>query len=142
MQIGCFQAFFICIMNQIATHQSYSPKSRKRIQNANTLHLAALNLHRQLNQMQTSRSDYQVKLQQVEWLLKRKAILQRDNYHCQCCGSQLGLQVHHRQYHKFRVSGIFKNPWNYPDQLLITLCRDCHQKGHAIYKVPSFIIKN
>jgi hypothetical protein len=32
-------------------------------------------------------------------------------------------------------------PWDYTDNLLITLCEKCHQKGHKQYKVPTIYIK-
>lgn len=35
-----------------------------------------------------------------------------------------GLNIHHKYY----VWG--NNPWNYPNDALITLCEDCHQKAH------------
>lgn len=73
-----------------------------------------------------------------EWKLKREQILLRDNYTCQFCGStqKNELQVHHRQYHYISRLGIFKKPWDYPDECLITICKCCHDKGHSKYKIP------
>ena len=70
------------------------------------------------------------------WKEKRKLILERDRNSCVICGSHQKLQVHHRQYHFSRSRNTFKNPWEYIDELMITLCENCHQKGHRIYKVP------
>lgn len=70
------------------------------------------------------------------WKVKRKEILERDKDKCVICKSSLDLQVHHRQYHFSRRLNVFKDPWEYDNDLLITLCERCHQKGHRLYKVP------
>jgi len=72
------------------------------------------------------------------WLARREQVLQRDGYRCRYCGSSEGLQVHHRQYHSNALTGEAVPIWNYPGHLLVTLCRDCHQRGHSLYKVPVF----
>ena len=55
---------------------------------------------------------------------RRKAILHRDNYTCQCCGKKnCRLEVHHI---KFRRDGGTDDEEN-----LITLCEDCHKGVHA-----------
>lgn len=73
-----------------------------------------------------------------EWKERRIGILERDQYTCQFCGSQerATLQVHHRQYHYIARLDSFKAPWEYPDQCLITICKNCHDKGHRQYRVP------
>lgn len=71
------------------------------------------------------------------WKAKRKLILQRDRNQCVICNSQEKLQVHHRQYHFSRSSNTFKQPWDYPNKLLITLCESCHSKGHRQHEVPT-----
>lgn len=58
------------------------------------------------------------------WHEKREKILKRDDYICQLCGIQCDDVVAH---HKIYRNGL--NPWEYPDDDLITLCRDCHGKG-------------
>jgi 5-methylcytosine-specific restriction endonuclease McrA len=70
------------------------------------------------------------------WKAKRKEILERDQNRCVICKNDKNLQVHHRQYHFSRSLNIFKNPWEYHNDLMITLCESCHQKGHRLYKVP------
>ena len=68
--------------------------------------------------------DYYKDLKALEWKSKRLKILDRDGYKCVRCGSTKNLQVHHIKYlfgHK---------PWEYSDELLITLCRECHYKEH------------
>ena len=64
-----------------------------------------------------------------EWKSKRGYILKRDNYKCQWCGKQEQLQVHHKYYSKY-PNNVKVQPWNYPNDALITLCNECHQKAH------------
>lgn len=55
---------------------------------------------------------------------RRKAVLHRDNYMCQCCGKKnCRLEVHHI---KFRSNGGTDDEEN-----LITLCKECHDGVHA-----------
>lgn len=59
----------------------------------------------------------------VEWQKKVDEIRQRDNYTCQVCGAQdKQVQVHHTWYNQNL------HYWEYPNEQLITLCRDCHEK--------------
>ena len=74
-----------------------------------------------------------------EWKVKREMILIRDNHTCQFCGSQENLQVHHRQYHFVERLGVFKLPWDYPNECLITICEKCHNKGHCVHEIPTII---
>lgn len=76
----------------------------------------------------------------TRWKSIRLSILNRDHHKCILCKSQLGLQVHHRQYHFYKLKKQFKPPWDYHESLLITLCEKCHQKGHRLYKVPTVYI--
>jgi 5-methylcytosine-specific restriction endonuclease McrA len=77
-----------------------------------------------------------------KWQAKKVLILIRDNYKCRNCGSTDSLQVHHRQYHFFDSLRKYKDPWDYDNNLLITLCKNCHDKGHELYKVPIKCIKH
>ena len=83
---------------------------------------------------------YGASLLDIRWKKKRKEILDRDNYRCVNCSSTENLQVHHRQYHFEIKVRKFKEPWDYPHALMITLCETCHQRGHQLYKVPSIVI--
>ncbi len=74
-----------------------------------------------------------------EWKIKRQQIINRDKY-CILCRETKSLQVHHRQYHFVVRENKFKLPWEYSDHLLITLCENCHRKGHSKYKVPTINI--
>lgn len=75
------------------------------------------------------------------WKAKRKEILERDQNQCVNCKGKKNLHIHHRQYHFSRTLNVFKNPWEYDNRLMITLCEDCHQKGHRLYKVPVKYVK-
>ena len=69
---------------------------------------------------------YSEMLNLPQWQRKRMKIMDRDNFHCAICGTDsVQLNVHH----KFYISG--NAPWEYDDDALITLCKDCHSKEHA-----------
>lgn len=70
------------------------------------------------------------------WRDKRSVILIRDKNSCVICGLSENLQVHHRQYEYVTALKKFKAPWEYADNILITLCNSCHQRGHSKFKVP------
>lgn len=76
-----------------------------------------------------------------KWREKRQRILERDGFHCVICGSSENLIVHHKQYH-VTPDGMKYVPWNYDDRYLITVCKNCHQSGHAKFKVPVFKVIN
>lgn len=66
---------------------------------------------------------YSEKLKDPRWQRRRLEILNRDEFTCQKCGDKENtLHVHHRWY-KFG-----KEPWEYPDEILITLCHNCHEE--------------
>jgi hypothetical protein len=83
-----------------------------------------------------SHGSYGALLFDQRWKVRRLEILERDHHKCCNCGSANSLQVHHRQYHYITAEQRFKTPWNYPDNLLISLCEKCHSRGHVLYKVP------
>jgi hypothetical protein len=65
---------------------------------------------------------YSEKLKDPRWQKKRLEILQRDNWTCQqCCDTESTLHVHHRRY----LPG--KEPWDIPNEYLVTLCESCHE---------------
>lgn len=71
---------------------------------------------------------YSEKLKDPRWQRKRLEILQRDNFCCQSCNdAEKTLHVHHVFYQKGR------DPWDYSNCDLITLCDDCHETWHYIY---------
>jgi hypothetical protein len=71
---------------------------------------------------------YLDKLKNPKWQKKRLEIMNRDNFKCRCCGdTETNLNVHHIYY-----NSLNKNPWDYSDNLLITICDKCHKKEHEI----------
>ncbi|MGF7039117.1 HNH endonuclease [Mucilaginibacter lappiensis] len=74
------------------------------------------------------------------WKERRSLILNRDGHRCVICSKSENLQVHHRQYHFVLSTNQFKPPWDYQNELLITLCKSCHNRGHSKFKVPTLTI--
>jgi hypothetical protein len=65
---------------------------------------------------------YAEKLKDPRWQKKRLKVLERDGWACRgCFDSENTLVVHHLVYFKD------KEPWDYPDVLLLTLCQECHE---------------
>jgi 5-methylcytosine-specific restriction endonuclease McrA len=60
------------------------------------------------------------------WQKKRLEIMQRDGFRCCLCMSDSKeLTVHHL----FYMPNIA--PWEYDDEVLVTLCSDCHGFAHS-----------
>lgn len=67
-------------------------------------------------------TEYSEKLRDPRWQKKRLEILERDEWTCQMCyDSTSTLVVHHRRYL------LDTEPWDCPDDLLVTLCENCHE---------------
>lgn len=65
---------------------------------------------------------YWKKLRDPRWQKRRLKIMERDAWTCQHCGAQHHtLEVHHLFYIRDT------EPWDYPDEVLITLCEFCHE---------------
>lgn len=75
-------------------------------------------------------NNYELHLKDLRWKFKRKIILERDGRKCVKCGSAKILQVHHTYYYSQKTE-----PWEYPDNSLITLCKVCHQDYHKNNKI-------
>ena len=88
-------------------------------------------------QLEHQKSKYQGYLEDPKWKQLRLQILERDYHRCRCCGAQAQLQVHHRQYHRNKRSGEWNKPWEYHPLLLITVCDQCHYKGHQQFSIPT-----
>lgn len=72
--------------------------------------------------------DYKEQMNDPRWVERSREIMKRDNFTCQLCGkSHTKLNVHHIRY----IKG--KDYWDYPDELLMTVCETCHQKIHGKY---------
>lgn len=68
------------------------------------------------------KSEYAQKLLDPRWQMMRLEILSRDKFTCKSCGDKTKtLHVHHCFYERG------KDPWDYPESSLITLCCDCHE---------------
>lgn len=66
---------------------------------------------------------YGDKLRDPRWQKRRLEIFQRDEFGCQSCfRTDSELQVHHKKYLKRH------QPWEHPDDLLVTLCVGCHSE--------------
>jgi hypothetical protein len=66
---------------------------------------------------------YSDKLKDPRWQKKRLEILDRDGFSCCSCGDKEStLHIHHKRYLKG------KEPWEYENDLLVTLCEDCHKR--------------
>lgn len=74
-------------------------------------------------------------LQSPLWQRKRLKIMERDNWRCCLCGTDKNsLTVHHLYY------ASSKKPYEYDDDALVTLCKDCHATAHnEISKISSLI---
>lgn len=81
---------------------------------------------------------YIEKLKDPRWQKKRLEIFERDEWYCQICfDNEATLNVHHKYY-------IWKaDPWDYPDDALITLCEECHSNERESLPVQEKrLIKN
>lgn len=66
-------------------------------------------------------SNYLELLKDPRWQKKRLEIFERDEWKCtECNKGDKQLHVHHKQY----VYG--KNPWDYDNSYLVTMCEKCH----------------
>jgi len=72
------------------------------------------------------------KFKDPRWQKKRLEILDRDNFKCQSiyCPQEDDppptVHVHHLMYLKDR------DPWDYNNAFLITLCNECHERVHGV----------
>lgn len=68
------------------------------------------------------KKNYAQLLRDPRWQKKRLEIMQRDDFTCmRCYTSKETLNVHHCYY----VFG--RNPWEYENESLLTLCEHCHE---------------
>jgi hypothetical protein len=78
---------------------------------------------------------YGEQLKDPRWQRKRLEILERDGFSCLSCGDkEKQLHVHHGAYlSKMKV-------WEYPENMLHTLCCDCHEHVEScIYEMNGSI---
>ncbi|MBP9881544.1 MAG: HNH endonuclease [Chitinophagales bacterium] len=75
------------------------------------------------------KTTYLEKLTDPRWQKKRLEIMERDKFTCQSCGNkELTLNVHHTAYEKN------KNPWEYDNNTMVTICKNCHEIYHGLKK--------
>lgn len=81
---------------------------------------------------------YYEQLQHPLWHKKRLEILQRDDYKCQICGSNIHkLEIHHLCYFPDLLV------WEYDDELMITVCKKHHlQLTYDLPKISGLIAFN
>lgn len=79
-------------------------------------------------------ASYSEKLRDPRWQKKRLEIMQRDDFKCQECSDATStLHVHHTRYIKGR------EPWDYPNGFLVTLCELCHEHSHESSSVEMLL---
>lgn len=68
-------------------------------------------------------TSYAEKLKDPRWQKKRLEIMERDEFTCLSCGDKdKELHVHHLSYRRGA------DVWDYNNDELITLCKDCHKE--------------
>ena len=71
------------------------------------------------------KNTYADKLKDPRWQRRRLEIMGEDNFTCvMCFDTESMLVVHHRCYIKGR------EPWDYTDNFLMTICYACHNSEH------------
>lgn len=86
--------------------------------------------------MARSESHYGRKLRDPRWQKKRLEIMERDGWACVECGAdRITLNVHHTRY----LRGCA--PWEYPSDMLRTLCERCHEAEHGHVAEAPVLIK-
>jgi 5-methylcytosine-specific restriction endonuclease McrA len=91
-----------------------------------------------------SKKTYYEMLKDERWQNRRLEIFNRDKFICRRCGYESSyedfagendevrefyLEVHHIKY----IYGL--KPWEYPENLLVTLCENCHAKIERVKKI-------
>ncbi len=78
---------------------------------------------------------YHQKLKNPRWQKRRLQIMERDDFACRHCDSKdTTLNVHHAYYEKG------KDPWDYEDEMLFTLCEACHERLEYCIKEAAFFM--
>ena len=103
-------------MNYQYLQEKYSKKKKKKKHNKISKNTKEIKDKEKLT--------YQQQLEDERWKKKRLKVLKRDGFNCIICHSNKNLNVHHLVYKEGKMA------WEYPNELLITLCEDCHKKVH------------
>lgn len=92
-------------------------------------------MHPKVNN-QNTRSRYAEKLLDNRWQQRKTSIQIRDQFTCQKCGNKTDtMSVHHRHY----IQG--RDPWDYPDELLILLCEKCHKEEESCKDISTQMVE-
>ena len=74
-------------------------------------------------------TDYEEQLQDPRWKEKADFIKKRDKMRCRMCTlTGYPREVHHLYYES--TYDRPRNPWEYPDNTMITVCVKCHKEHH------------
>lgn len=80
-------------------------------------------------------ANYNEQLADPRWQRRRLEIFNRDNWTCQSCRDKTTqLEIHHVEYWPGKQS------WEYPDDMLITVCRNCHGKEQVRCKHEQYLL--
>ena len=132
----------IILMILLFIYVVWKVSSRKRRKNVNipTHKNPIKNIDNDKYKPTTWKDSYREDLNDERWKRKREKILKRDGYKCRWCGSIDELRVHHKYYNKY-PDGSRARAWDYPDDVLMVLCDDCHKKYHKNHKSPIYYRK-
>lgn len=73
---------------------------------------------------------YSDKFLNPKWQKFRLAIFERDGFMCvRCDDNKSTLHAHHTYYEDFG-----RDPWDYDEDCVITLCEECHSQEHKYLK--------
>jgi hypothetical protein len=80
---------------------------------------------------------YREQLEHPMWQRKRLELLSERSFQCECCHSaEKQLHVHHKRYEKN------KEVWEYENDDLLCLCKDCHKIRHNLERKIAEIASN
>ena len=83
---------------------------------------------------------YKDQLADRRWQIKKSRILERDKYTCQNTNCKhkedntKQLHVHHLDYFPDKMA------WEYPDDMLLTLCEPCHTSEYSREKEETYLL--
>jgi 5-methylcytosine-specific restriction endonuclease McrA len=78
---------------------------------------------------------YRDDLEHPKWQQKRLRIFERDGWRCVACGADdIQLHAHHTAYTKGA------KPWEYDDDIIVTLCKNCHHNAHWIDRIEGEVM--
>lgn len=83
-------------------------------------------IKKEVKQDKHKKIPYDLQLQDNRWYKFREKILNIRGRKCEMCGSEKNLQVHHIKY----INGLYA--WEYSQDEVIVLCRNCHKGEHLI----------